>query len=134
MSENTFTPITFNEGAPLDASLLNMMQTNVAKAYSSSANISNASGSTTYKIKSDCGRVLVKGINTKIPGKETVTVTGFTDKAIVVATPAPGNVINNEQITVIVNNIQNGSFDILVTSSSDKRTQTYVNWTISEKQ
>ena len=132
MAENTYVPVAFNEGAPLDASQLMQMQSNINVAYANAAKLSNSTGTTTYTIKSDCGTQPVEGLNKNTNVRVTVPVPGFTKAAKVVATPM-GNVRDKEQITIVINNMLDGSFDMNVVSSDPGRQKTSINWIISEK-
>jgi hypothetical protein len=129
---STYQPVPFNEGAPLDPSLLMRLQNNVTEAYTKAIALSNATKTTEYSIKSDCNKSKVKGLGGNLHGKETISVPTFTSKAIVVATPAL-NIRPKEQVTVTITNIIDGQFDINVVSSDKDRKEIWINWHISER-
>ena len=129
---STYQPVPFNEGAPLDPSLLMRLQNNVTEAYTKAIALSNATKSTEYSIKSDCSKVKIYGLNGNKHGSAKVSVPGFTSKAIVVATPAT-DLKDKEQITIIVNGMIDGQFTINVLSSLAIRKEMTINWHISER-
>lgn len=129
---STYQPVPFNEGAPLDPSLLMKLQANVQEAYTKAASLSNSTKSTEYNIKSDCDKVKVAGLAGNKHGSATVSVAGFTSKAIVVATPAL-NFKSKEQITITITGIADGQFVVNAVSSDSTRSEIWVNWHISER-
>ena len=129
---STYQPVQFNEGAPLDPSLLMSLQDNVTTAYTKAIALNNASKSTEYAIKSDCGKVTIYGLNVKNYVSEKINVPTFSTKAIVVATPAT-DLRPKEQITIIVNGMIDGQFTINVMSSDPDRKKMTINWHISER-
>lgn len=133
MADTTYTPVAFNEGAPLDPSLLMKLQDNVKVAYQTSMSLSNSTGETVYNVTSDCGREKIEGFKGNKDVRKTVTVPGFTDKAIVVATVS-STTDPKEQVTIQITNVLKGSFDMIVRSSNASRNILYVNWHISERQ
>ena len=130
MSE--YRPVVFNAGAPLDPDLLMRLQTNVTEAYTKAIALSNSTKSTEYSIKSDCGKDKIYGLKGNTHGNVKISVPTFTDKAIVVATPA--TTINpKEQITLIAKEMSQGQFTIYAVSSDPGRKELTVNWHISER-
>ena len=130
---STYQPVPFNEGAPLDPSLLMRLQNNVTEAYTKAIALNNATKSTEYSIKSDCGKVGVSGLKGNKDGTAKVNVPGFTSKAIVVVTPSYPNTRKKEQITIHITDIIDGQFSINVVSSDKDRGSLTVNWHISER-
>ena len=130
MSE--YQPVQFDEGAPLDPSLLMRLQDNVTTAYTKAIALNNATKSTEYSIKSDCGKVKIYGLAVTKHASEKISVPGFTSKAIVVATPAT-DLKDKGQITIFVNGMIDGQFTINVISSSTSRKEMSINWHISER-
>jgi hypothetical protein len=131
---STYQPVPFNEGAPLDPSLLMRLQSNVTEAYTKAIAISNATKTTEYTVKSDCNKVTVTGLAGNKHGTVKVSVPGFTSKAIVVATPAQTNTRAKEQITIHITEMKDGEFTINAVSSNSERKELSVNWHISERQ
>jgi hypothetical protein len=129
---STYQPVPFNEGAPLDPSLLMQLQNNVTEAYTKAIALSNSTKNTEYSIKSDCGKEKIEGMGKNTTGSKTVTVTGFSSKAIVVATPAL-NDRPKEQITITIKSTSDGQFVVNAVSSDPDRKELWVNWHISER-
>jgi hypothetical protein len=129
---STYQPVQFNEGAPLDPSLLMKLQDNVTTAYTKAIALNNASKNTEYAIKSDCDKVTIYGLNVKNYVSEKISVPTFSKKAIVVTTPAT-DLKPKEQITIIVNQMIDGQFTINVMSSDPDRKKMTINWHISER-
>jgi hypothetical protein len=130
---STYQPVPFNEGAPLDPSLLMRLQNNVTEAYTKAIAVNNATKSTEYTVKSDCNKVKVSGMAGSKHGSTKVNVPGFTSKAIVVATPAHSNTREKEQITIHISEIIDGQFTINAVSSVSERKEMFINWHISER-
>lgn len=129
---STYQPVSFNEGAPLDPSLLMKLQSNVEQAYTKANSLANSTKNTEYSVKSDCDKIKVSGMAGNKHGSVTVLVPGFTSKAIVVATPAL-NFKSKEQVTITVTGIIDGQFIINAVSSDSTRSEIWVNWHISER-
>ena len=129
---STYQPVQFNPGAPLDPDLLMRLQNNVTEAYTKAIALSNSTKSTEYSIKWECNKVKIYGLDGLKHGSEKVNVTGFTSKAIVVATPAT-TIKPKEQITLIITGMIDGQFTINAVSSDPGRKELTVNWQISER-
>jgi hypothetical protein len=133
MAEIAYTPVPFNEGAPLDPALLMALQNNVKVAFTTSMDLSNSTGEKVYKIKSDCGKIKIGGLEGNKDGRVTVKVPTFTSEMIAVATVASATNLK-EQITLEIKNPQDdGSFDIVARSSVSGRKEVWVNWHVSEQ-
>jgi predicted RNA-binding protein with TRAM domain len=133
MAEIAYTPVPFNEGAPLDPALLMALQNNVKVAFTTSMDLSNSTGEKVYKIKSDAYKVKITGLGGNSDGRATVKVPGFTEEMIAVATVSSSTNLK-EQITLEIKNVLEGSFDIVARSSLPARKEIWVNWHVSERQ
>lgn len=129
---STYQPVPFNEGAPLDPSLLMKLQANVTEAYTKATELSNSTKNTTYAVRSDCGKIEVTGLGKNQHGKATVSVPSFNSSAIVVATPS-ASFKPKEQITITIKDTSEGKFDIYAVSSDASRERIWVNWQISQQ-
>lgn len=129
---STYQPVPFNEGAPLDPSLLMKLQSNVTEAYTKATKVENSTKTNTYTIKSDCGKEEVSGLTGNKHGKKTISVPEFGASAIVVATPAL-SFKSKEQITITITAVTGGQFDLNVVSSDPSREKLWINWHISQK-
>lgn len=131
MADATYSQVAFNEGAPLDPSLLMKLQDNIKIAYTTAMNTSLSNKLTTYTVRTDCDKAYITGM-AKTEAFVTVSVPGFTSKAIAVAT-CSSNVGAQEQITLEIKNVRDGAFDIYARSTVPTRNEIYVNWHIAER-
>ena len=132
MADATYSQVAFNEGAPLDPSLLMKLQDNVKIAYTTAMTTSLSNKLTTYTVKTDCDKKQITGMANGKEAVARVSVPGFTKLAIAVAT-CSSNVGVQEQITLEIKNVVDGSFDICARSTLSSRNEIWVNWHIAER-
>lgn len=123
-----YSPVTFNEGAPLDPKALNDLQTSVTTAYTQSMNVVNSSGGAQYVPIIDCGSVVVDVTTANTPAKTAFTLNeAFTDPSKIRVTATVNNGLSkDEQVTVSVAGLASGP---TVWVNSNKVRKYTVHWT-----
>lgn len=123
-----YSPVTFNEGAPLDPKALNDLQTSVTTAYTQSMNVVNSSGGIQYVPTIDCGSLEVDVTTANTPGKSSFTLNeNFTDPSkIRVSATIVNGLGKDEQVTVSVAGLSSGP---TVWVNSNKVRKYTVHWT-----
>jgi hypothetical protein len=129
--------VVFNEGEPLDPDKLSKLQSNITNIYSQqgllNTSITGLQGQVTSSF-TDSGRETISGMNGGVYGKKTISISSsFSTNAIIVATVGQKISTKDEQVTIYVGKVSNGSFELGAKSSSTSRASLDINYIITEK-
>jgi len=129
--------VVFNEGEPLDPDKLSKLQANITNIYSQqgllNTSVTGLQGQVTSSF-TDSGRENISGMTGGVYGKKTITISSsFSENAIIVATVGQKISTKDEQVTIYVGKVSNGSFELGAKSSSTSRASLDINYVITEK-
>ena len=129
--------VSFNEGEPLDPDKLSKLQANITNIYSQqgllNTSITGLQGQVTSSF-TDSGRETISGMSGGVYGRKTISISSsFSENAIITATVGQKISTKDEQVTIYVSKVSNGSFELGAKSSSTSRASLDINYIITEK-